>query len=62
MPRVRGFLNKLIDDLVHQGKPPSDLGTIVVDEILHACVEGEFKPDKFVKYTVAPLVKKRRRK
>jgi len=67
MPRVRspslkGTLNKLIDRAVHNNKPVKDLGTLVVDEALHTLVEGEFRLDKFIKYHVAPMARKRRRR
>lgn len=66
MPRMRrsmkGTLNKLIDTLVHDNKPVKDLGTLIVDEVLHTLVEGEFRLDKFLRYHVVPRTRKRRRR
>jgi len=61
---MKHTLNKLIDGKVHPKGHPKDLGTILVDECLHALVEGEFRPDKFVRYTLAPMLfpKKPRRR
>jgi hypothetical protein len=63
--REKHILNKLIDEMVHGSRPPKTLDQIVIDECLHAVVEGGFKPKKFIRYTVLPLFEgeqKRRRK
>jgi len=58
---MKGIINELIDSQLHPRGAPRDLGTIVVDELLHAAVEGKFRPDKFLKYTIMPnLLRKRR--
>jgi len=62
---LKHLLNKLIDEAVHKNKPAKTLEQIVLDECLHAVVEGGFKPKKFLRYTVLPLLEgkpKRRRK
>ena len=64
--RIKSILNKLIDEAVHPRGTKKTLETIITDEILHILVEGEFKPDKFVRYQIVPLLKpkkpKKRRK
>jgi len=57
MPRVKTSLNRLIDDMVHPRGRPRDLGTIVVDEVLHSVIEGGFRLDKFLRYTVLPQLR-----
>jgi len=57
----KGQLNKLIDLLVHKDKPVKDLPTLIVDEVLHSCVEGEFRLDKFVRYHVVPQLRSQNR-
>jgi len=61
---VKYLLNKLIDEAVHGGRHPKTVDKIVLDECLHALVEGGFKPKKFIRYTVLPLLegKKGKRK
>jgi len=62
---LKHLLNKLIDDAVHGKKSPKTVEQIVLDECLHAIAEGGFKPKKFIRYTVLPLIEgkpKRRRK
>ena len=62
---VKTIANKIIDELVHPKGSPKTVEKVVVDELLHAAVEGEFRLDKFMRYTVAPLLnpkKKKRRK
>jgi len=63
--RLKHLLNKLIDEAVHGKKSPKTVDQIVLDECLHAIVEGGFKPKKFIRYTVLPLIEdksKKRRK
>jgi len=60
--RVKVALNKLIDAYVHEGGHPKDLGTIIVDEMLHACVEGRFRLDKFARYTLLPMMREKPRR
>ena len=63
---IKTIANKVIDELVHPKGSPKTLEKVVLDEVLHAAVEGEFRLDKFMRYTVAPLLspkkKKKRRK
>jgi len=62
---LKHLLNKWIDEAVHGKKSPKTVEQIVIDECLHAVVEGGFKPKKFLRYTVLPLLEgeqKRRRK
>ena len=54
MPRVKGSLNRIIDDMIHPRGRPTDIGTVLVDEALHSAVEGGFRLDKFLRYTVMP--------
>jgi len=53
---LKHLLNKLIDEAVHGNKPAKTVEQIVLDECLHAVVEGGFKPKKFIRYTVLPLL------
>lgn len=62
---IKTIANKLIDELVHAGKRPKTLEQVVIDELLHSVVEGGFRLDKFLRYTVVPQLapkKKKRRK
>jgi len=66
MPRRRrspkSLLNQLIDEALHPRGAPRDLGTIILDELCHTAVEGKFRPDKFMRYTLMPnMMRKRRR-
>jgi len=52
---IRGTLNKLIDEAVHKGRSGARTPeAIIVDEALHFLVEGEFRLDKFLRYSVLP--------
>jgi len=51
------MLNRLVDDIVHPRGAPKDIGSIVVDEALHTIIEGEFRLDKFIRYTVMPALR-----
>jgi len=54
LPRVKTILNRLIDDVVHPEGAPKEIAQILADEALHTLVEGEFRPDKFIRYTLLP--------
>jgi len=58
MPRMKGFLNRLVDDIIHPDGVPKTAETIVADEVLHAIIEGGFRADKFLRYTVLPRLRK----
>jgi len=62
MPRIKTVLNRLIDDAVHPRGTPKDPLQILVDEGLHTLVEGEFRLDKFIRYTVLPNLRVSTRK
>jgi len=64
MPRVKTILNRMVDDIVHPKGAPNDVATVLADEALHTLIEGEFRLDKFLRYTALPLLRKntRRRK
>jgi len=52
---VKGTLNKLIDETVHRGRSGARTPeSMIVDEALHFLVEGEFRLDKFLRYSVLP--------
>jgi len=55
---MKHTLNKLVDEAVHKGRSGArTVDGIIVDEILHTLVEGEFRPDKFIRYTVMPALR-----
>jgi len=59
------LLNKIIDEFVHGNKPCTSVEQVVLDECLHALVEGGFKPEKFLRYQIMPQLRrksKRRRR
>jgi len=58
---TKGLINQLIDQTVHPKGVPSDLDTIIIDEALHAVVEGRFRGDKMLKYTIIPNIMRQRR-
>jgi len=52
---IKGTLNKLIDETVHKGTSGARAPeTMLIDELLHVAVEGEFRLDKFLRYSVFP--------
>jgi len=57
MPRVKTIFNRLVDDIVHPKGRPNDPLQVLVDEGLHTLIEGEFRFDKFLKYTVLPQLR-----
>jgi len=55
---MKHTLNKLVDEAVHKGRSGArTVDGIIVDEILHTLVEGEFRPDKFFRYSVMPILR-----
>jgi len=54
VPRVKGSLNRIVDDMIHPRGRPTDLASMIVDEALHSLIEGGFRPDKFLRYTLLP--------
>jgi len=64
MTRLKTVLNRMVDDIVHPKGAPKDIATMLADEALHTLIEGKFRPDKFIRYTVLPQLqpKARRRK
>jgi len=54
------LLNQLIDQAIHPRAAPRDLGTIILDEICHTAVEGRFRPDKLLRYTLIPNMLRKR--
>jgi len=54
---IKTLLNRLIDDAVHPKGHARKVETIIVDEVLHTLVEGKFKPEKFVRYTLLPSLR-----
>jgi len=57
LPRIKTLLNRLVDDFVHPKGAPKDVATVLADEALHTIIEGKFRPDKFLKYTVLPQLR-----
>jgi len=56
---IKHTLNKLVDEAVHKGRSGARTPEgILVDELLHAVVEGGFNPDKFFRYSVLPNLRK----
>jgi len=52
---IKGTLNKLIDEAVHKGRSGARTPeAMIVDEALHVLVEGNFRLDKFLRYSVLP--------
>jgi len=52
---IKGTLNKLIDETVHRGRSGARTPeAMIVDEAMHILVEGEFRLDKFLRYSVLP--------
>jgi len=56
------MLNRLVDDVVHPRGAPSDPLQMLVDEGLHTLIEGRFRADKFIRYTVLPQLRVSTRK
>jgi len=61
-PSPKSLINRLIDSAVHPRGAPDSLGVMFVDELLHSALEGKWRADKFMRYTVLPNMMKRRRK
>ena len=61
-PSAKSLINRLIDSAIHPKGTPDSLGAMLVDEALHSAVEGRWRPEKFMRYTVLPNMMKRRRK
>ena len=58
----KSLMNRLIDSAIHPRGAPDSLGIMLLDEALHSAVEGKWRADKFMRYTVLPNMMKRRRK
>jgi len=56
------MLNRMVDDIVHPKGAPKDIATMLADEALHTLIEGEFRLDKFIRYTVLPNLRVSTRK
>jgi len=62
VPRIKTMLNRMVDDIVHPKGAPNDIPTMLADEALHTLIEGEFRPDKFLRYTLLPQLRVSTRK
>jgi len=58
----KSLMNRLIDSAIHPKGTPESLGAMLIDETLHSAVEGKWRPDKFMRYTVLPNMMRRKKR